>query len=98
LTARRFCPRCGAIYNLKFDPPPDPDTCAKPDCEGELVQRDDDREETIRQRLKVYHETTSPIIGYYAELGLLRTVEGAGSTPQGVFEAIKQVLDDVRSV
>ena len=68
LSARRTCGKCGAIYNLKFSPPKVADTCDNSECGGEaLVQRKDDCEETIRERLNVYHETTEPIIAYYGD-------------------------------
>ncbi|HOT52323.1 MAG TPA: adenylate kinase, partial [Candidatus Hydrogenedentes bacterium] len=63
LSARRSCPKCGAIYNLQFGPPKKEGVC---DVDGEaLIQRQDDQEATIRERLRVYHETTEPIIAYY---------------------------------
>lgn len=74
LTGRRSCTVCGKGYHLEFDPPGEDGRCSA--CGGELIQRDDDREETIRQRLKVYREQTAPLENYYRELGLLLTVDG----------------------
>ncbi len=74
LTGRRTCRKCGRGYHLKFDPPRQAGTCDA--CGGELYQRDDDREETIRKRLQVYQEQTSPLVEYYRREGLLRTVDG----------------------
>lgn len=74
LTGRRTCRSCGLGYHLKFSPSRQPDRCDG--CGGELFQRDDDREETIRHRLSVYREQTAPLIGYYGEQGLLFTVDG----------------------
>jgi len=93
LTARRCCAKCGAIYNLKFDPPQRDGVCDEAACaEAELVHRKDDQEGTIRERLRVYHETTEPIIAYYAERGILKTVSGAGATPADVFAAVEEML------
>jgi adenylate kinase len=76
LGGRRTCGACGRIWQLEFDPPPAPDKCK---CGGALVQRDDDKEETIRNRLRVYHEQTSPLAAYYERKGVLRRVAGDGS-------------------
>ena len=90
LSSRRSCPKCGAIYNLKFSPPKKEGVC---DADGEtLVQRQDDREEVIRERLRVYHETTEPIIAYYEKQGILETVNGIGSTPDAVFAKIEEII------
>ena len=74
LTGRRTCRECGQGYHIKFDPPREPGRCDA--CGGELFQRDDDREETIRKRLEVYHEQTSPLVAYYGNEGLLLPVDG----------------------
>lgn len=74
LTGRRTCRQCGRGYHLRFDPPKRSGFCDA--CDGELYQRDDDREETIRHRLGVYAAQTSPLIAYYAARGQLRTVDG----------------------
>jgi adenylate kinase len=76
LSGRRTCHRCGHVWHLDFDPPAAEGVCDR--CEGELFQRDDDREDTIRHRLEVYADQTSPLIGYYGELGLLRGVDATG--------------------
>lgn len=93
LTARRSCPMCGAIYNLRFDPPPGGDrVCGRNGCSGKLVQRPDDKEETIRHRLRVYHEATEPIIAWYERQGILQSVPGWGMPPEAVFAKIEEVL------
>lgn len=94
LTARRTCATCGAIYNLKFDPPKSGDGahCDRPGCSGELTQRSDDCEETIQERLNVYHETTEPLIEHYTAQGVLQSVPGAGSTPDDVFTKVEGIL------
>ncbi|GAB6877304.1 adenylate kinase [Thermaerobacter litoralis] len=73
LSGRRVCPACGATYHVRFDPPRVEGRCDR--CGAELVQRADDREETVRQRLAVYREQTEPLVRYYREAGLLHTVE-----------------------
>jgi adenylate kinase len=76
LSGRRTCRRCGHVWHLDFDPPATDGTCDR--CSGELFQRDDDSEGTIRHRLEVYADQTSPLIGYYGDRGLLRGVDAAG--------------------
>ena len=73
LTGRRTCRECGRGYHVKFDPPQVEKQC---DCGGELFQRDDDQEGTIRNRLQVYVDQTSPLIDYYSEVGLLFMADG----------------------
>ncbi len=94
LSARRTCPQCGKIYNLKFGPEPSPSgECVKAECDGvKVVQRSDDQEETVRQRLRVYHETTEPIIAFYREKGLLRSVGGPRMSPDEVAEKIEEYM------
>ncbi len=74
LTGRRTCKKCGRGYHVTFDPPQVEGKCDA--CGGELFQRDDDQEETIRKRLEVYDEQTSPLTGYYASAGLLKRLDG----------------------
>lgn len=90
LTARRSCPKCGAVYNLKFKQPKKENAC---DLDGEtLIQRQDDKEATVRDRLDVYHETTEPIIDYYGRQGVLKTVPGTNSTPDAVFQKVEEIV------
>jgi len=77
VTGRRTCRGCGVGYHAKFDPPISDIVCNE--CGGELYQRDDDREETMRKRLDVYNEQTSPLIDYYRSRSLLREVAGIGA-------------------
>jgi adenylate kinase len=77
VTGRRTCRSCGKGYNVTFDPPKVNGICDE--CNGELYQRDDDSEETMRKRLGVYEEQTAPLIAYYAQQSLLRTIYGIGS-------------------
>ncbi|NLU43201.1 MAG: adenylate kinase [Firmicutes bacterium] len=74
LSRRRVCRGCGAIYHLETKPPGPDGRCTV--CGGELYQRDDDTEETVRRRLEVYRLQTEPLIRYYEKRGLLRTVSG----------------------
>jgi adenylate kinase len=76
LSGRRTCRRCGHVWHLDFDPPTRYGVCDR--CSGELFQRDDDSEGTIRHRLEVYVDQTSPLIGYYGDRGLLRGVDATG--------------------
>lgn len=74
LTGRRTCKNCGKGFHLKFDPPAADGSCSV--CSGELVQRDDDHEETIRRRMDNYRLQTAPLEDYYRQAGLLLTVDG----------------------
>ena len=76
LSGRRTCRRCGHVWHLDFDPPAANGVCDR--CGGELFQRDDDSEGTIRHRLEVYADQTSPLIGYYGDRGLLSGVDATG--------------------
>src|SRR5581483_4344617 len=85
LSGRRVCARCGAMFHLVYDPPARPGVCDR--CGGPLVQREDDREETVRHRLDVYERETGPVVEHYRALGLLREVDGMGSRTE-VFDRI----------
>jgi len=89
LTGRRTCRQCGRGYHVIFDPPLNKDRCDK--CQGELYQRDDDNEDTVRNRLDVYDSQTFPLIQYYKEKGLLRSIDGQGGIQQ-IFDRIVKVL------
>ncbi len=94
LTARRICTACGATFNTTFLPPPPDGTCADPatSCKGEhVVQRADDRAETVEARLDVYEQSTAPLIAYYRERGLLTDVDG-DSDPDTVFDRLMAVV------
>lgn len=93
LTGRRSCRSCGMGYHVKFSPSQQSTRCDV--CGAELYQREDDREETIRHRLSVYREQTSPLIGYYDGLGLLFRVDGMGDISI-VQEEIVAVLSALR--
>lgn len=76
LSGRRTCRRCGRVWHVLFDPPARGEFCD--DCGGELFQRDDDREETIRHRLDVYQQQTQPLIAFYADEGTLLGLDATG--------------------
>jgi adenylate kinase len=90
ITGRRTCRSCGKGYHVAFDPPKAAGKCD--DCGGKLYQRDDDREETMRNRLDVYNEQTAPLIAYYSEESLLRTIEGIGSIEE-IQRAILNIVE-----
>jgi adenylate kinase len=93
ISGRRICRKEGHVYHVDFDPPKRSDRC---DIDGsELEQRDDDRAETVRNRLAVYHAQTEPLIGYYEQLGLLRRFDGTRS-PTQVHERIRATLATLR--
>lgn len=89
LTGRRTCKKCGMMYHIEFKPPKEDNKCDA--CGGELYQRPDDNEETVRNRLKVYHESTAPLIDYYEKKGVLHRIDGMGSIDE-IFERIVKVL------
>jgi adenylate kinase len=76
LTGRRTCSKTGQVLNIYFSPPEELEACRK--AGGELLQRADDNESTIRNRLEVYERQTAPLIEYYRERGLLKTVDATG--------------------
>jgi adenylate kinase len=90
LTSRRICGNCKAVYNLITLRPKVEGVCDK--CDGELVQRADDNEESVKTRFRVYHESTAPIAEYYEEKGLIIRVDGTGSVEEGT-ERILAVLN-----
>jgi adenylate kinase len=81
LTGRRSCNGCGRVYNIHFLPPPADGRCES--CGGELVQRSDDKEETIGRRLEVYRAETEPLVAYYRDAGKLKVVDA-----DAAFEAV----------
>lgn len=90
LTGRRVCDECGANYHVEFSPPEEAGVCDE--CGGDLIQRDDDTEETVRERLRVYEENTAPVVEHYRDEGVLVEVDGEG-TPDEVFEAINEEVE-----
>jgi len=94
LSGRRVCKNCGATYHLQFSPSKAPGVCDA--CSGDLYQRDDDKEETIRKRLEVYNNQTSPLINYYEKTGLLKTIGGDGKEIGEVFTAVVSALKETK--
>lgn len=89
LGGRRSCPKCGRVYHMEYNPPRDDTTCD--DCDVALVQRDDDREDVIRERLRLYHEKTAPLVELYEQRGLVVRVDG-NQPVEGVTEGIVEAL------
>jgi len=89
LTGRRTCKACGQMYNMYFKPPAKEGVCDK--CSGELFQRDDDKEATIKKRLEVYNAQTAPLIDYYGKKGIVKTVSGTGSIDD-IFKKVTEAL------
>jgi adenylate kinase len=89
LSSRRVCIQCGNPYNLLIKPPSNNGICDK--CGGEVIQRKDDREETVKNRLIVYKEKTKPLIEYYSKKGYLQEVSGNQSV-EDVFNDIEKIL------
>lgn len=77
LSGRRVCRNCGKVWHIEFDKTSDPQKCDT--CQGELYQREDDKEEVITRRLQVYQDQTAPIISFYRTEGLLITISATGS-------------------
>ena len=88
MSGRRSCPDCGTVYHIVYNKPAKEGTCDK--CGASLVQREDDAEETVRNRLKVYHDQTAPLIDFYEKKGALRTVDGT--------QDMKQVTDNIFAI
>jgi len=86
---RRVCLKCGAVYNLIFNPPKEGETCNN--CGSKLVQREDDREEVVRKRLEVYRGSTEALVKIYEERGVLRKIDGLGDREE-VFRRIREAL------
>jgi adenylate kinase len=90
IAGRRSCAVCGKIYNVVFDPPRADGVC---DLDGgELVQRADDNEETVRNRIGVYEQQTAPLVGYYTDKGVLQSAFGGGKRPDEVYAQVQRIL------
>lgn len=89
MSGRRACLKCGATYHIEHVPPKAEGVCDT--CGSDLVLRDDDKPETVQNRLKVYHDQTQPLIDFYSERGVLKTVDGTVDM-QVVFQAITDIL------
>ncbi len=90
LSGRRTCRGCGHVWHLDFDPPARDGICDR--CGGELFQRDDDKPDTVRHRIEVYADQTAPLIGYYAQRGLLVGLDATGP----VEDVTERAIDALR--
>ena len=90
LSGRRNCSACQAAYHVQFSPSKQEGICDQ--CGGKLIQREDDREATVRERLSVYRQKTEPLVNYYETQGLLRVVD-AGADISEVFDRVRRVID-----
>ena len=89
MSGRRACPKCGATYHIVYAAPKTENICDK--CGTELIIRSDDKPETVKDRLNVYHQQTEPLIAYYKTAGVLREVDGTQELPK-VFEDVVGIL------
>ena len=92
ITGRRMCKNCGAVYHVKFSPPEKDGICDK--CGGELYQRDDDNEATVRERLSAYKAQTEPLKEFYGKQGLLKEVNGTGDIDK-IYSDIEEILKEI---
>ncbi|ESS03240.1 MAG: adenylate kinase [uncultured archaeon A07HR67] len=90
LTGRRVCEACGANYHVDFQSPEEAGVCDE--CGGELIQREDDTEETVRERLEVFYENTEPVVDHFREEGVLVEIDGEAA-PDEVFDRIQTVVE-----
>jgi adenylate kinase len=89
LTMRRTCKDCSSVYHIEYNPPRKEGECDK--CKGPLYQRSDDTEKTVRERLKVYKESTLPLTKFYKEKGILKQVDGEGDISE-IYQRILKVI------
>ena len=89
LTKRRSCPDCNAVYHLVYNAPKKDGVCDK--CGGKLYQRDDDKEDTVRNRLTTYREKTFPLVDYYQKTGKLVTIPGTGDINE-IFAKVQKAI------
>lgn len=89
MSGRRTCTDCGETYHVKYNPPKTEGICDK--CGAKLIQRDDDKPETVKNRLSVYHEQTEPLAAYYKKKGIFKEVDGTKNMSE-VFDDICKIL------
>ncbi len=92
ITGRRSCPACGTVYHLVTEAPKAAGTCDR--CGAELVQRDDDKDDVVRERLRVYREHTAPLLTFYSGRRILREVDGSVA-PDEVFLRLREAMGNV---
>ena len=93
LSGRRVCPKCGKNYHIRNIPPKKEGICDE--CGVELTQRKDDKPETIKHRLEVYHKETEPLIGYYTKKGINRPISGDAEVPE-LQSQIKKLFETLK--
>ena len=91
MSGRRACPHCGATYHVEYAAPVKEDICDK--CGSELIHRDDDKPETVKKRLDVYHHQTQPLLAYYRDKGMLKVVDGTKEL-EDVFHSVEEILGE----
>jgi adenylate kinase len=89
LSGRRVCKGCGTVYHVDFNPTKQNGKCDR--CGATLIQREDDREEVVRERLKVYERQTQPLIQFYRERSVLRSIQGQGTVEEVFDRLLKSV-------
>lgn len=94
LSGRRVCSQCGATYHVSAAPPKKDAVCDQ--CGGELIQRSDDKPDSVATRLDVYEKNTAPVLDFYKERGLYHRVDGSGSKEE-IFERLKAVSEKAQS-
>ncbi len=92
ITNRRVCPKCGRIYNLITNPPKEDNLCDE--CKVPLIQREDDKEEVVRKRYRIYMENTLPVVEYYEKKGKLQKIDGTAGLDAVIEEVLKLVNKD----
>ena len=92
ITNRRVCPKCGRIYNLITNPPKEDNLCDE--CKVPLIQREDDKEEVVRKRYRIYMKNTLPVVEYYEKKGKLQKIDGTAGLDAVIEEVLKLVNKD----
>ncbi len=92
ITGRRICPKCGAIYHIKWKPTKVEGICDN--CGAEVIQRKDDTLEELKVRMDEYYKNTEPVIGFYEERGLVHRIDASGSTEE-IFKNIQEILKSI---
>ncbi|BCR35350.1 adenylate kinase [Mariniplasma anaerobium] len=87
ISGRRVCEDCGSIYHLENNPPEIDGVCDK--CDGNLIQRDDDSQETVLRRLRIYYDQTEPVIGYYKHSGIMINADGSNAISKNHADIMK---------
>ena len=93
LSGRRMCPKCGAGFHTKYIPSKEEGKCDN--CGGDLLQRKDDKPEAVKERFRVYHEKTQPLIDFFREKGILKEIDGA-PLPAEVYANVKKVVEEFK--